>query len=131
MSTLQERKEKHYALHNKSKEKLMNRSGIYGIWVNDVLVYIGQSKNLFNRFVAHQMNTTEPQQKEYYRKMYVELRKALWAGATIEPRVIEYAAVGQLTAREQHYLSQYQPPLNCMIGGRKKQVLSISYCYAA
>ena len=44
----------------KYKENLIDNSGIYGISVNDVLVYIGKSYNLYSRFKQHIKLIHEP-----------------------------------------------------------------------
>lgn len=77
MENFKEIQAKHYAEHEASRAKYENKVGIYAITCNDNIVYVGKSTNLFNRFVAHEMNAMEPTERDYHTKKYTELREAV------------------------------------------------------
>ena len=58
------------------KEKYDKKSGIYGIFCDEELVYIGKSTNLLNRWIAHKCHTFCDESNEYNRPIYKELRRA-------------------------------------------------------
>ena len=124
-----ERRQKHYKLHEDLKQRFWQKVGVYGIYSNNKLVYVGKSNNLFNRFVAHQMNTFEEQEKEYNSKKYVALRQAALAGARIEIRIICYCKPEQLSNTQEFYISNLYPPLNTYINHKRTPVESIRYTY--
>ena len=48
---------------NKSTKQILDKyniMGIYGIYLNDELVYIGQSINIKNRWIKHKENIEKP-----------------------------------------------------------------------
>lgn len=113
------------------RQKLWQKVGVYGIYCNGSLVYVGKSTNMFHRMCSHMMNTFEPSQRDYNSKKYVELRNAAFAGAKIEFRVIELTDPAALDDRQQFWIRKQQPPLNTIVGHRKKKVQSIEALYEA
>lgn len=98
-----------------SKIKQSGKSGIYAIYCDERLVYIGKSTDLLKRFIAHKANTICDESKEYNSKKYVELRNAMAAGHNICIKVIEYCEKKDLEAKEDYYIGMYLPPLNTII----------------
>lgn len=125
MENFKEIQAKHYAEHEASRAKYENKVGIYAITCNDHIVYVGKSTNLFNRFVAHEMNAMEPTERDYHTKKYTELREAVMGGATISYIVLEYCSEEQLAARESFYIMKYWPALNRQTPQGNKPVESI------
>lgn len=132
MEGYQERRDRYYKKHEGSKEKYFNKMGVYGIYVNNHLAYVGKSKNLFHRFVAHQMNTFQPCERDYNTPKYVQLRRAVINGGQVELKVIQMVDnENDLSKREEHYISMYTPPLNCVVNNHKKKVDNIGWMYAS
>lgn len=113
------------------KEKYDKKIGIYAIYCNDNLVYIGKSTNLLNRWIAHKCHVFCNESKEYNRPMYQELRRAYEGGCHISISLLEYCAdTAELKQKEEKWISTYVPKLNSLIpkagGGQyKKQVEKI------
>lgn len=97
------------------KEKYDKKSGIYGIFCDEELVYIGKSTNLLNRWIAHKCHTFCDESKEYNRPIYKELRRAYSLGHKINIRLIEYCEVADLEKEEAKYIYGYRPKLNTLI----------------
>lgn len=93
-------------------EEFEGKCGIYGIWHQGTLVYVGKSTNMFHRWVAHKINALEPTARDYNTKMYSQLRKAKELGHELQFGLIEETTKANLDARERYYISQYMPALN-------------------
>lgn len=131
MKTYQQLKKKYYTVMNHKRQKLWQKVGVYGIYCNGTLVYVGKSTNMFHRMCSHMMNTFEPSQKEYNSKKYVQLRAAAFGGAKIQFRPIQFTDLEVLGDRQQFWIRKEQPPLNTVVGHRKKKVQSIEGLYKA
>lgn len=131
MKTYQQLKKKYYTVNQHKRQKLWQKVGVYGIYCNGILVYVGKSTNMFHRMCSHMMNTFEPSQRDYNSKKYRQLRQAAFAGAKIQFRVIQITEPDQLDNRQQFWIVKEQPPLNTMVGHRKKKVQSIEGLYKA
>lgn len=131
MKTYQQLKKKYYTVMDYKRQRLWQKVGVYGIYCNGSLVYVGKSTNMFHRMCSHMMNTFEPTERDYNSKKYVELRNAAFAGAKIEFRVIELTDPAALDDRQQFWIRKEQPPLNTIVGHRKKKVQSIEALYEA
>ena len=107
------------------KEKYDKQVGIYAIYCNDSLVYIGKSTNLLNRWIAHKCHVFCPESKEYNRPMYAELRRAYNLGCNISINLLEYCNIDELETREDEWIGKYVPALNSIIpkagGGHYKK----------
>lgn len=109
-----------------------SKSGIYGIKIDDVLVYIGQSRNMRDRIAAH-IEHIEDQgtTKESQNFKYVQFRKAKEHNKTISFFVIDYCSIDELKHKEAVYINQFLPPFNSQVPslvqgtkGYKKQPLT-------
>ena len=92
----------------KYKENLIDNSGIYGISVNDVLVYIGKSYNLYSRFKQHIKLIHEPNKE----RKYLLLNKYYTKGYNIDFIVLELCDYERLNELESYYINKYLPFLN-------------------
>lgn len=80
--------------------------GIYGIWIEDELVYIGKSKNMLDRIVTHIRHILKPREKE--ENKYKELREA----AALKFDVLLYVRVEELNQKEAELIWKHKPRLN-------------------
>ena len=102
------------------KEKFLDVSGIYGIYIQDNLVYVGQSKSLLNRWIAHKINTLyDYGQHDYKEEKYAIFREAYQAGFSICCKPIEFCEPKDLNVREWAWISELKPILN---GGHNEMV---------
>lgn len=110
------------------KEKYDKKVGIYAIYCDGNLVYIGKSTNLLNRWIAHKCHVFCNESKEYNRPMYQELRRAYNLGHAISINLLEYCDIEDLETKEDEYIGKYLPPLNTIIpkadGGHSKKQIS-------
>lgn len=91
------------------------KSGIYAIYCDDKIVYIGKSTNLLTRFIAHQAHIFCPYADEYNRPKYRELRRALSLGHDIKIEVLIYCSKQELNKHEREQILKYLPALNTQI----------------
>ena len=91
------------------------KSGIYCIKLKDTIVYIGKSKDMFNRIATHMMNIEDPTAKDFNGKKYKLLRAAKNAGYQITFDVLFYCPEEDLDLREGEYIRKYMPALNTQI----------------
>ena len=131
MQNFERLKKKYYTVNQHKRQKLWQKIGVYGIYCNGSLVYVGKSKNMFHRMCSHMMNTFQPTERDYNSKKYVELRKAAFAGAKIEFRIIQETDLAALGDRQQFWIMKERPPLNTVVGRHKKKVQSIKCLYEA
>lgn len=83
-------------------------SGIYGILIDNYLVYIGRSKNIQIRWNQHKKGIEKSPEKKYEL-----LREALQCGHTIHFVVLEYCDNSELKIKERENILKYEcPPLN-------------------
>lgn len=86
-------------------------AGIYQIFLNNSLVYIGQSQNMLHRIASH-MYEIEHNKKS---NKYIQLRRAKQHGCKIRFDVITHCKDDELDQLEGQYIRQYLPPLNYQI----------------
>lgn len=121
----QKREEIMDAIPQDIKNKFFGKSGVYGIYIEGYLVYVGESLNILNRWIDHKFNTLYNfKQKEYQEGKYKVLRKAYAAGLTISCDVLEFCENDKkvLRAREAEYIRAYKPILNIMDTGKHTDV---------
>jgi hypothetical protein len=97
--------------------KQYNISAVYGIYVNDELVYIGSSIHCMTRFNQHKWQIIKPEEKRCpwkdYRLAYNELRKHYQNGDRISFDIIEREDnVKVLKVLERTYLKTLKPKFN-------------------
>lgn len=90
---------------------------IYGIYVNNELVYIGKTNSAIDRWVVHKHHITKPYSecRKYYgdfNKLYNNLREDYFSNECIEFRIIEEVSTDNLSEIERKYLKYNKPKLN-------------------
>lgn len=120
--------EMYSACNQEQKEKYDKKVGVYALYCDDNLVYVGKSTNLLNRWIAHKCHVMCDESKEYNRPMYQELRRAMNLGHAITANLLEYCDIDNLETKEDEYIAKYLPALNTMIpkagGGHTKKPIS-------
>lgn len=104
------------------KEKYMDVAGIYVIYIQDELVYVGQSSSLLNRWIAHKINTLfDFGQKDYQEEKYAVLREAYKRKLNIRCELLEACENNKiiLTTKEREWIDKLHPILN---GGKCSMV---------
>ena len=117
------RQKKSYAenLQNKLRQndnyKKFDRPGIYGISIDNILVYIGKSENMLRRLSEHIVGIKTQSERKYEimaeAKFYhfsVNFKVLYYAKSTSAPELKE-----ELGAMEGQYIRTYLPPLNRFI----------------
>lgn len=98
--------------------KQYNISAIYGVYINNNLVYIGSSIHCMERFLQHKHKVLLKEENRHaYCKdcipIYNALREALSDGKIITFDILQKEQnVKKLRRLERQYLEQYKPPLN-------------------
>lgn len=105
----------YHEVSQETKDKYQGKTGIYAIYCDEALVYIGKSTDLLNRFIAHKANTFCDESPEYNSKKYQQLRKAASLGHSITLKVLEFCAQDALASTEDKWIGKYLPPLNAII----------------
>lgn len=100
-------------------DKYDNRAGCYCIYIDDKLVYIGKSMNIFERIAAHIYNMDNNKRDEH---KYHILNEARTNGNKISFDVIYYAnktdvdeARKDISINEEILIQKYLPPLNYLV----------------
>lgn len=102
------------------KNKFFGKAGVYGIYIEGRLVYVGETINLLRRWIDHKFNTLYNfKQKEYQEEKYRVLREAYAAGLVVSCDVLEFCENDKkiLRAREAEYIRAYNPILNTINTG--------------
>lgn len=118
----QKREEIMKAIPQDIKNKFFGKAGVYGIYIEGQLVYVGETINLLRRWVDHKFNTLYNfKQKEYQEEKYKVLREAYAAGLIITCNVLEFCENDKKTlrAREAEYIKKYNPILNTINTGNR------------
>ena len=110
-------KDKKNQSQNQSVNENYHKSGIYGIYVNEELVYIGMTTAEFGqRFTQHKTKLNNKDGKMY---IYLAERKALGDVVSLKPLFIREDAMTKekitdrdLMAMELCLIEMYQPPFN-------------------
>ena len=87
------------------------RPGIYQIFINNTLVYIGQSQSMLDRLASHMYHIENPGKTN----KYIQLRRARDNGCKVRFDVLSYCSEDELDKYEGMYIRQYMPPLNYQI----------------
>ena len=98
------------------KEIKYNRQGIYGIYVEGQLVYVGKSKYMLHRIASHIL-AIDNIGKDSFQKKYRLLRYARNDGLRISFDVLEYidGDSSDLDQAEAKWINQVNPILNKQI----------------
>lgn len=110
-------KKKYKCTINKFLEEY-NIMGIYGIYLQDNLIYIGQSNNVGKRWIIHKTHITRsPSQCRNYMgdncPLYNFLRNYYQAGIKISFSVLEIVSnKEELNQKELEYIKKFNPKCN-------------------
>lgn len=100
-------------------EDMIDACCIYGIYIDDILVYIGQTKHYVKRLAEHQLAM-------YYigtscnEHKYEILAQAKKEGHKVGMRILQEVSEADLNDYEAAYINEYYPPLNTIIPGGKR-----------
>ena len=93
-----------------------NDSGIYGIYIDNVLVYIGKTINFHQRFSEHAANI-----RHSNTVWYPLIREFDRRGHNIEARIIEKIPIRAMKEKELEYINNLQPVFNTQGCSKEKQ----------
>jgi hypothetical protein len=89
------------------------KCGIYGMWINEKLVYIGKSKNVLTRWTYHKLHTLyDYGQHDYKEDKYRIMREAKEKGYKISFDILEECKPGCLDLLEHRWIEACKPALN-------------------
>ena len=88
-----------------------NHSGIYQIFIDDCLVYVGRSQDMLER-VSNHMFQIDVNQKT---NKYIQLRRARDQGHKVRFDVLEYCEEDECPYKEAMWIRTLRPPLNMQI----------------
>ena len=108
-------------LYNKLKRNgysdVYGHAGIYGIYLDEQLVYIGKSTNMLWRLAQHYVGIKQKSERKYS-----ILSDAKQRGHTVSLEVLYYAKslskqarIDEIGQKEGEYIRRYLPPLNTQI----------------
>ncbi len=113
------------------RNKFFGKAGVYGIYIEGQLVYVGETINLLRRWIDHKFNTLYNfKQPAYQEEKYKVLREAYAAGLVISCNVLEFCENDKkiLRAREAAYIKKYNPILNIINTGKHGNVYEKGHC---
>jgi hypothetical protein len=128
----QKRNEIMEAIPHSIRNKFFGKAGVYGIYIEGQLAYVGETINLLRRWVDHKFNTLYNfKQKEYQEEKYRVLREAYAAGLVITCDVLEFCEPNKkiLRAREAAYIKKYNPILNIVNTGKHSDVYAKGHSF--
>lgn len=128
----QKREEIMEAIPQSTRNKFFGKAGVYGIYIEGQLVYVGETLNILNRWIDHKFNTLYNfKQKEYQEGKYKVLREAYAAGLRVSCDVLEFCESDKkiLRAREAAYIKKYNPILNIINTGKHSDVYTKGHSF--
>lgn len=87
---------------------------IYGIYVNDICVYVGQTINLLQRYIQHGIEILCPRNSKAKKYQLLEELYKQNYNISIKPIEILYNNL-LLDDKEQYYINLYNPSLNSQL----------------
>lgn len=97
------------------KNEYWNTAGVYAIYIEDELVYVGESSSLLNRWIAHKLNTLyDFGQKDYKEDKYKIFREAYNLGLKVHCQPLEICENDKyiLRNKENEWIQKLNPLLN-------------------
>jgi excinuclease UvrABC nuclease subunit len=105
-------------LNKQSVKKWQNNtSGVYGIYDNDKVLYVGQSKAINGRWSSHKSFFNNQQLADKHQKRMAHLYISLRQHSNVDYRIIEECSREVLLQREQHYIDTLKPLYNTYKNG--------------
>lgn len=96
------------------------KSGIYAITIDDFVVYVGQSKNMYQRCCSHIYNMENAMLNN--EKKYLLLLSAKLGGHKVDCVPLAYCKEAHLTALENDYIEVCSPCLNILTPYGKQNI---------
>lgn len=96
------------------------QSGIYAILLDNIPVYIGQSKNVYTRCSQHIYNVENAMFNQ--EKKYLLLLAAKLGGHHIDCKTMLYCSEDELREWEDKYIEEYAPCLNILTPTGKQHI---------
>ena len=116
------KEDKNKRISKETIEKYSGKAGIYAIYIDETIVYIGETTDLLRRFNQHKQGTLYKSNNKYNKFLYRELRRAINNGHDISLKPIEYINGSnnkylryKLHNKEEEYIRKYNPYLNVQI----------------
>ena len=100
--------------------KIEISSGIYGIVVDDVVVYVGQSINTYQRCSQHIYNIENAMLNQ--EKKYLLLLSAKLGGHKVDCITLKHCEEDDLTYYENQYIKQLDPCLNKVVPSGRRDI---------
>ena len=97
---------------NTIKKWTNNTSGVYGIYGDDLCLYVGKSKGLNGRWKHHKYFIKHPKAVEKYQPNLLNLYNNIRLHSNVSIRIIEECSPELLLEREQHYIDTIKPLYN-------------------
>ena len=94
-----------------------NTSGVYGIYDNDKVLYVGQSVGINGRFKSHRHCIKCPKSVEKHAPESINLYNNIRSHINVSIRIIEECSREVLLQREQHYIDTLKPLYNTYKNG--------------
>lgn len=103
------------------EKNVYNQAGIYAITIDNRIAYVGESKDLRRRCKEHLYNM---ENASFLKKepKYSLLLSAKLGGHKIDCMPIKYCGEDELREREKHYIEKFEPPLNSIGTGSRKDL---------
>lgn len=113
-----------YIHSNGLLEHCQNKSGIYAITIDNGIVYVGQSKDLYGRCSQHIYNM----ENAFFNKekKYELLLAARIGGHRIDCYPIKYCPADELKEWEDKYIEELEPCLNILTPTGKNDISNLT-----
>jgi predicted GIY-YIG superfamily endonuclease len=101
-------------MSKKAKKRWLNKlQGVYKISSNNLVLYVGQSKQLNGRIDKHKHHIKNPNSKGIKQKKLYDTINTQYPNYTIS--IIEECSVDKLIERENYWINELKPILNTLI----------------
>lgn len=113
-----------YIYSNGLLERCYNRPGIYAITIDNGIVYVGQSKDLYQRCSQHIYNI----ENAFFNKekKYELLLAARIGGCRVDCQPIRYCEEEELREYEDRYIEELEPCLNILTPTGKNDISNLT-----
>ena len=106
-------KSKDYSKYKTSRKRAIKKynskgKGVYGLFSNEVCLYVGESSKLTQRKISHLSCIKNPDNSKYHKNLYLALQKH----TNIEFRILEETPNHK--EKEKHYIDKLAPKYNNM-----------------
>lgn len=112
-----------YIQKNGLLKGIEEKPGIYAITVDNKIVYVGMSKNLYQRCSQHIYNTQNAMFNQ--EQKYLLLLSAHLGGHNVDCLLLEYCDIELLRVRENWWIEDQQPILNILTPSGKQDITEL------